>query len=90
MLTHTVLITGTNHGLGLELVHQMLQKLQKGYKHRPKTIIATCRKPKDATDLETLRKENPDTLVVKELDVTKFEAFPRFVQDIQVKSLSSS
>ena len=57
----TVLITGTNRGIGLEFVHQ--------YAAAGWTVIATCRTPGKADDLNELAKEHSN-IVVEELDIT--------------------
>ncbi|XP_005111460.1 C-factor [Aplysia californica] len=63
----TVLVTGASRGLGLELIRQILA-LPKA----PEVIIATCRNPSSAADLQALAKANPSVNVVK-LDVEKDE-----------------
>ena len=60
----TVLITGSNRGLGLEFARQ--------YAARGWKVIATCRKPDTADELQALAKEYPDALVVERLDVADF------------------
>jgi NAD(P)-dependent dehydrogenase (short-subunit alcohol dehydrogenase family) len=62
--SNTVFITGTNRGIGLEYVRQL--------KDRGLNIIATARKPNDATDLIALAADYPQ-LVIEELDVTDYE-----------------
>jgi len=60
----TVLITGSNHGLGLELARQ--------YAARGWNVIATARRPAGdpgLAALETIRKAHPN-LVIEQLDVT--------------------
>lgn len=57
----TVLITGSNRGIGLELARQ--------YAERGWNVIATCRKPEAADDLKAIRAEHPN-LVIERLDVT--------------------
>jgi len=57
----TVLITGANRGIGLELVRQ--------YSDRDWKIIATARDPAGATELQALAKADPD-IVIEKLDVT--------------------
>lgn len=57
----TVLITGANRGIGLELVRQ--------YSARDWHIIATARDPDGATDLKALAASDPDIRIEK-LDVT--------------------
>lgn len=60
----TVLITGSNRGLGFEFARQ--------YADRGAKIIATCRKPETAEALNALAAENSD-IVVERLDVTDIE-----------------
>lgn len=57
----TVMITGANRGLGLEFARQYAQD---GW-----SVIATCRKPEDATELTAI-----DGVTVYPLNVTNFEA----------------
>ncbi len=60
----TVLITGSNRGIGLEFVKQ--------FSDRGWNIIATARKPEAATDLQLIA-DNYDRLVIERLDVTDFD-----------------
>jgi len=57
----TVLVTGSNRGIGLEFVKQYAAK---GYK-----VIATARKPEEAADLNAMAKTDKD-IVVETLDVS--------------------
>ena len=57
----TVLITGSNRGIGLELARIYAQK---GW-----TVIATARKPEKADDLKAVAAEY-DNLTIEQLDVT--------------------
>ncbi|HEU4532295.1 MAG TPA: SDR family oxidoreductase [Steroidobacteraceae bacterium] len=57
----TVLITGSNKGIGLELTRIYAAN---GWK-----VIATCRNPQDAAELQALAKENP-RVSLERLDVT--------------------
>ena len=57
---HTVLITGANRGIGFEFVKQYAAK---GW-----TVIATCRNPGGADDLNTFAANN-ESVVVEQLDV---------------------
>jgi len=61
----TVLVTGANRGIGLEFTRQYAAK---GYK-----VIATARKPAEATELNALAKVDKD-IVVEALDVTDLAA----------------
>jgi NAD(P)-dependent dehydrogenase (short-subunit alcohol dehydrogenase family) len=61
----TVLITGANRGLGLEFVRQ--------YQARKYKIIATARKPSEATELQALAKADKN-ISIEPLDVTDLKA----------------
>ncbi len=71
----TVLITGANRGIGLEFVRQ--------YSERDWNIIATVRKPDEATELQALADADPN-IVIEQLDVTdhpRIEALAAQYQD---------
>jgi NAD(P)-dependent dehydrogenase (short-subunit alcohol dehydrogenase family) len=57
---HTVLITGANRGIGLEFVRQ--------YAERDWQVIATCRNPDSAADLNALAAKHAN-VVVERLDL---------------------
>lgn len=57
----TVLITGSNRGIGLEFVRQ--------YAARGWRVIASTRDPATATELAALAKTNPKLITVEKLDV---------------------
>ena len=61
----TVLVTGSNRGLGFEFARQYAER---GYK-----VIATARNPNKAEALQSLAADNPN-IVIEELDVTDLEA----------------
>ncbi|XP_045165172.2 C-factor-like [Mercenaria mercenaria] len=61
----SVLITGCNRGIGLEIVKQFLQLTEP-----PKFLFACCRNPVAATELNAIAESNPQVRVV-ELDVVK-------------------
>jgi NAD(P)-dependent dehydrogenase (short-subunit alcohol dehydrogenase family) len=61
----TVLVTGANRGIGLEFARHYAAK---GYK-----VIATARKPAEATELNALAKADKD-IAVEALDVTDLAA----------------
>ena len=58
--TPTVLITGSNRGIGFEFVHQYATK---GW-----NVIATCRHPETAEDLKILAAQYPN-VTIERLDV---------------------
>jgi NAD(P)-dependent dehydrogenase (short-subunit alcohol dehydrogenase family) len=61
----TVLITGSNRGIGLELARQ--------YAAQGWRVIATCRKPDEAEELRSLAAAHP-LVTIEKLDVTDFAA----------------
>ena len=61
MNKQTVLITGSNRGIGLGLVREFIKK---NY-----SVIATCRQPDNAKELVKLKNQKQD-LVIEKLDVT--------------------
>jgi len=63
-ITGTVLITGANRGIGLELA--------RNYSERGWTVIATARKPEKADELNAIAKNNPK-VSVERLDVLDLE-----------------
>ena len=58
----TILITGANRGVGLEMTRQLLQ--------RGERVIATCRQPAKAEALQVLDDQFSDQLTILPLDVT--------------------
>ncbi len=68
-----MLITGANRGIGLEFVRQYLAD---GWE-----VIATCRDPKKATDLETLANEN-HKLSIYPLDISQPEQIDQLAKAI--------
>ena len=79
MLTRSILITGSNRGIGLELVRQFAQ-----HPEAPEFIFAACRNPHTATELNDLAKTHPN-VVVMEMDVTKYDTFDVAKQLVQEK-----
>jgi len=59
----TVFITGSNRGIGLGLVQEYAAH---GWK-----VIATCRHPQQAVELQALARANKD-IIIEQLDVTDF------------------
>ena len=57
----TILITGSNRGIGFEFVRR--------FSERDWRIIATARKPDEATELQALAANDPD-IIIEQLDVT--------------------
>jgi NAD(P)-dependent dehydrogenase (short-subunit alcohol dehydrogenase family) len=69
----TILITGTNRGIGLEFTKQYLA--------RGDRVIATCRDIEAADALKKLRNDH-DKLEVRQLDVSSAESILEFVQQL--------
>lgn len=74
----TYLITGTNKGIGFELVRQVLSQ---GHQ-----VIATARVPETATALQVLATEH-DGLTVMSLDLAKPETFAGFVAQLRGRAV---
>lgn len=72
----TVLVTGANRGLGLEFVRQYLKASRP-----PAEIIATCRDPSKATDLQSLASTSPNVHVLK-VEVKDYASFPSLVEQV--------
>lgn len=73
----TILITGTNRGIGLEFTRQYLA--------RGDRVIATCRNIEAADDLKALGSSHDDLgarLEIRQLDVASLESMQEFVQQL--------
>lgn len=75
IVMETVIITGTNRGIGFELTKQFLQA---GFH-----VIATCRNPEAASDLNNLA--NDGNLSIFQLDVTSDESVSDFFTSLSGK-----
>jgi NAD(P)-dependent dehydrogenase (short-subunit alcohol dehydrogenase family) len=74
----TVLITGANRGLGLEFARQ--------YANDGAKVIACCRKPADAKELQALAKSN-GSVERHALDVSDFGAVRALAKDLTKDSI---
>ena len=72
----TILITGANRGLGLELTRQYLQD---GDAH----VFATCRNPDRADHLNDLAGKHPSQVTVLQLDITDESSIAAVVNAIE-------
>jgi NAD(P)-dependent dehydrogenase (short-subunit alcohol dehydrogenase family) len=70
----TVLITGSNRGIGLEFVRQLSARNWR--------IIATARNPEAATELKAMAGKNPD-IVIEQLDVIDQDGIDRLAARYQ-------
>ena len=74
----TVLVTGSNRGMGLEFVAQYAEK---GW-----SVIATSRSPSDDYDLIDLAKDNPK-IQIEQMDVTKNSEISNLAEKYQNQSI---
>lgn len=72
----SVLITGCNRGIGLELVKQLVS-----FSKTPEFIFACCRKPQEANELKAIADKKPFVKLLK-LDVTKYDEYPAIVSKV--------
>ena len=70
----TLLVTGGNRGLGLEFTKQYSQL---GYR-----IIATCRNPKEARELNLLKETSKTDIKIYTLDVTNHKEIDALAQSL--------
>ncbi|XP_015787324.1 uncharacterized protein LOC107364485 isoform X3 [Tetranychus urticae] len=73
----SVLVTGANRGIGLELVRQ-LASLEPKISH----IIATCRNPDAAKELKAIAKTSNNVHILK-LEVTDYNSFDAFYAEVE-------
>ncbi len=78
-MTDTVLITGANRGLGLEMTKQYAQA---GW-----NVVACCRSPESALDLSRLIQQFGDSVSVHPLDVTQFDGIDRLSRELSGRSI---
>ena len=74
----SVLITGSNRGLGFEWVYQYAQL---GWR-----VFATCRKPQNATKLNNLMQKNSN-ITVHQLDVTKHDEIIALAKELKAYAI---
>ncbi len=75
----TVLITGANRGLGLEFVKQ--------YAEAGWQVIACCRWPDEARELQALAERSGDHVEIHQLDVADFEEIDALALILQGKPI---
>ena len=74
----TTLITGANRGLGLEFTRQYLAEHY--------TVIAACRDPGKAPELQQLERESHGALSLVEIDVADTSSVKRAAASVSVKN----
>lgn len=72
--SHRALVTGANRGLGLEFVRQLLA--------RGGRVVASCRRPAEATALQALGADHPGQLHVLALAVDSEPSRLAFARDV--------
>ena len=70
----TVMITGANRGLGVEFVRQYLEG--------DWYVIATCRKPEQATELQALKEINNGQVEIYPLEITNNAAIDKLARQL--------
>ncbi|MEY4193912.1 MAG: hypothetical protein RLZZ226_280, partial [Pseudomonadota bacterium] len=76
-MSNTVLITGANRGLGLEMTQQYAQA---GW-----TVIACCRNPDSASQLASLAQAFRERVLLRSLDVTDLNAIDRLSSELSAQ-----
>ena len=74
----TVLVTGSNRGIGFALV--------KNYAANGWNVIATCRSPSKAADLNQLSKQY-NSISIEEMDVTDISEIQYLAKNIRISRL---
>jgi NAD(P)-dependent dehydrogenase (short-subunit alcohol dehydrogenase family) len=77
-MSETILVTGSNRGIGLELVHQ--------YASAGWEVHACCRDPERATELQALAAENPE-IHLHQLDVTDRGRITSLARELEGKPI---
>ncbi len=75
----TVLITGSNRGIGLAFA--------RAYANKGWQVIATCRKPDEANDLQALAEEFTDSVRIEALDVGDFDQVDALAEKLQGQAI---
>ena len=70
----TILITGTNRGLGLQFVRKYAED---GWR-----VYATCRRPENAPELQEIAAASGSQVTVHKLDVLDFDAIDAFAAEL--------
>lgn len=77
MVARAVLVTGSSRGLGLEIVKQLAHGISP-----PEVIVATCRNPAKAEELQQLSESHKEVHLVK-LDVAEEVTYGALVKQVE-------
>ena|SRR5579859_1226460 len=77
-MAETFLVTGANRGIGLAVVEVLLKEGGK--------VFATCRRPGQAKELSVLKKDNPQSLDIVEMDVDSDKSVKSAVGEVSGKA----
>eukprot|EP01095_Lingulamoeba_sp_RSL-Kostka_P007607 TRINITY_DN243_c0_g1_i4.p1 TRINITY_DN243_c0_g1~~TRINITY_DN243_c0_g1_i4.p1 ORF type:complete len:258 (+),score=57.14 TRINITY_DN243_c0_g1_i4:50-775(+) len=75
MENQTWIVTGANRGIGYFFVEKLLEKNN--------TVIATCRSPNSADQLNILKEEYNESLIIEKCDVSKDESVDELYQKLE-------
>jgi NAD(P)-dependent dehydrogenase (short-subunit alcohol dehydrogenase family) len=74
-MTQSILITGANRGIGLELAQQFAAD---GWR-----VLGCCRRPEKAEELQNLATKRPGQVSIHALDVSQSKDIARLAEELQ-------
>jgi len=77
MSIHSIVVTGANRGIGFGIVEQLCSLAP----NKVSYIIATARKPEEATQLKELASQHENLIIVK-LDVKDYASYDQFYNQV--------
>ncbi|KIH77470.1 Short-chain dehydrogenase [Geoalkalibacter ferrihydriticus] len=78
-MANTILVTGANRGIGLELSRQ--------YSAAGWRVLACCRNPEEAVELKKLAEHSGNKILVLTLDVGRVEDISRLADDLRKEKI---
>uniref|UniRef100_T1JIA7 Short-chain dehydrogenase n=1 Tax=Strigamia maritima TaxID=126957 RepID=T1JIA7_STRMM len=76
-LAESILITGANRGIGLELIRQIAAS------HNPKNLFAVCRNPNDASELKQLADIHSSITILQLSDVRDYASYDSLSDEVE-------